>query len=299
MSNLLVTGTQRSGTTLLYSILSSIPEYHCINEMYDVHQKIHKPGSNETLDDLQQYLEMTTGISPFKKTKTRTEIFLASMNALAVKNNADYWCLKDPQITHFLSEYSESFDELKFIIIIRDPRAVVRSYLDKTTFRVGRPTNVIAASRQWSTEVDKQLAFAERHKDRCLVLKYEDVITNFEGSITAIGKFIGKSDRCRLMMEYHKNDLKGTPIHAGNENILRPPDPILMDRWKKKLRVNAISQIESIAKKTMLQIGYEPTQPYKKISSLRIHTAIATDVLRREVAWQRYKFQQRNLSTGK
>ena len=287
---LIVTGTQRSGTTLVHRILHAEGSYFCQNEIDDLNDiafdnrpknKVSK--GSIALTKIESSLNVN--LNPKLSASTPSSILDAALNNRAKLLNRLGWCIKDPKATYFLNEYEKAFPDARFIIIFRDPRAVCRSYLDYRTFNLGRPTNLIAAALRWCREVELQLSFANSNPSKTLLLNYEDLVIDFEPSCRKIAQFAGIHNIERMLSYYLHQDA-GTEIHAGNQNIMLPPNPELIEKWRANFSEKQISQIESITGKAMKRLGYTAIGCSQKISFFLKLYSILSDKIQQEMRWQ-------------
>ena len=134
-----IIGTQRSGTTLLTRMLSAHPGLFIQNEM-GTYGVFDKPYTTEALHG------RITG-----RLRDRYSIDVNSLESEGV-----LWGWKDPMLTPHLDELAEHYPGSKFIVIIRDPRAVVASYIDNAW---GLGTTPYTGALRWHDEVTTQLDF--------------------------------------------------------------------------------------------------------------------------------------------
>ena len=291
-----VTGTQRSGTTLLFRILLAEGSLFCQNEIDDVSKLIFDPltmSSNrrrtQLINRINEIFHVNAGAQEFA---APVDYFRASLLECLKQSNATGWCIKDPRITYHLDDYATHFPNAKFIILVRDPRAVCRSYLDRTTFTLGRPTNLIAAAERWSIEAKKQVEFAERHPNRTLFVHYENLITNLGETVREVANFAGLCNQ-KAMMTYYLRANAGTEVHAGNCNILSPPLKDCIHKWKSTFSSEETAVIESISQKEMASTGYLPSQPTMIPSLTKRIVSRLKDRFCRELLWQLSKLKSR------
>ena len=287
---LIVTGTQRSGTTLVHRVLHAEGSYFCQNEIDDLNEiafdnrpknKVSK--GSIALTKIESSLNVN--LNPKLSASTPASILDAALNHRAKLLNRSQWCIKDPKATYYLNEYEKAFPDARFILIFRDPRAVCRSYLDHRTFNLGRPTNLIAAALRWCREVELQLSFANSNPSKTLLLNYEDLVIDFEASCRKISQFAGIHNIERMLSYYLRQDA-GTEIHAGNQNIMLPPNPELIEKWRATFSEKQISQIESVTGETMKRLGYTAIGRSQKISFFLKLYSILSDKIQQEIRWQ-------------
>ena len=291
---LFITGTQRSGTTLLHQIMSASSHVWSQNEVYPLHRPMFAAPSvkhdQEFAAAMHEFFEATLTLSkqPLQP-KQKLTYFDDAMAAKAQQSKKSRWCLKDPQNTYYLKQYANAFPAAKFLILIRDPRAVCRSYLDPRGFTVGRPTNWIVAAERWKNEVAMQLDFAKDNPDKVLMVHYEALVSDLPNTLR---KVCDKSDVDfeNSMLTYYQREA-AVSLHDGNENITRPPDASKANNWQSQLPDSAIATIETITRPIMHQLGYEASQAEKDISWGSVNYARLCHAIISEYRWQRYKFK--------
>lgn len=290
-----ITGTQRSGTTLLHQILDSSSVVWSKNEMWDIHELVHGADDlpiEQFQHQLRRHLIEEFEASIFTNDKRgKLANFEAAMTACAFSKGKKRWCLKDPRITYYLSQYAQTFPEAKFFILVRDPRAVCHSYLHSPGFRVGRPTNAYAGAVRWRNEVRLQLRFAQKHSRQCLVVKYEMLVREFASMLENICSF-AEVPLIENMTNYHESP-GGTRVHAGNRNILRPPDPSRIDRWREAMSERQIRIIDAVAAELMEELEYEPDSEIKPISPLLRHWLALHEEVVSRWRWKRFQLNQK------
>ena len=290
-----VTGTQRSGTTLLYRILSASKQMFCWNEMFSVYGALFgEPGKQPVLEhEFAQMMQNRLKLDSEIPAVSKPDSFRYGMNIAANRAGLDRWCVKDPKITYFLPDYAQAFPDARFIVIVRDGRAVCRSYLDTSTFSLGRPSNAIAAADKWSREVKLQLEFMNAYPGRYLRIQYEDLVRDFAPHVGRIADYLELDDPAD-MLRYHEDTSSGTHIHAGNQNVLTPPDASRIDTWRAALTSREIGEFESIAGQMLNSLGYETSGPARHVGSLRRWHQRLSDRITQEIRWQKYKRAQKS-----
>jgi hypothetical protein len=297
-SEIFLTGTQRSGTTLLHHVLDASSQIWSRNEMYEVHPLVFGNGScrrdknRQLISLLERFLRLD--LSDLYAESTQVDgatILKGAMRIEGERRGKKRWCLKDPRLSYFLDEYTDAFPDAHFIVIVRDPRAVCRSYLSKAGFTVGRPANWVTAAERWEREVKTQLQFIDRHRERATLVIYEQLLQDFEVQVRYI------CDRVQVevepqMLRYFE---RGTEIniHDGNENIFRPPDLGLANKWRAELTEKQIRTVESITAGTMEKLGFEPSFGVRDLSLANKWLCRLHDRVVRECRWQQHKLQKR------
>lgn len=291
-----VTGTQRSGTTLLHHILGASSQIWSRNEMYAVHDLVFSKRKSSSEKELRELLRSFLGIElsdvPFEDTKQgRSHFLFRTLQAAANSAGKARWCLKDPRATYYLQDYADTSPTSKFIITIRDPRAVVRSYLDPRGFRVGRPANLLVGADRWRDEVKKQLDFVGNNPDRTIIISYESLVTDIAKEIERVAVFLNIPVE-KSMLEYF-NHAAEIRIHDGNSNILRPPDPTKIDAWRAEFSPQQVRLIESRTGEIMESLGYTCEHPFQSVSAIREAVSKFHHRIVHEYRWQMHKWTQK------
>lgn len=140
---------------------------------------------------------------------------------------------------------------LKFIIVVRDPRAVVASYPFADGVR--RPDAFLAA--RWRADQREVLTAVSGLGTRCLLLRYEDVVTAPDDARTAMATFLGLAGSARpetgtaaglyLPWETWKDAVSG-PITVGR-----------VGAWQTVLSSREVDVTERICEREMKAFGYE------------------------------------------
>lgn len=252
-----IIGTQRSGTTLLTRMLSAHPELFIQNEMGDW-GVFDKPYSPEQLHE-----------------RIVNKLGSHGVNVKDLQEKGMLWGWKDPMLTPHIFELAASYPDAKFIVLVRDPRAVVASYIDNAW---GLGTNAYTGALRWKNEVAHQLTLLNVYPNRCLLLKYESLINNTAECLESIVHFIGV-EYSDSMLSYHEKPLEFSQ-NASNVNTRKPISQDSIDKWRRTLNQRQIGTINSVCKDLMqrlnfsngIEVTHQPKQ-FEKYGYL-IHQAI-------------------------
>ncbi|MEP7702673.1 sulfotransferase [Paraglaciecola sp. 25GB23A] len=277
---LFILGTQRAGTTLLTRALSAHKDLFIQNEISVEQVFPEKIDASAMLD------AMDTQI--LKRHKQ-------NINQIMLSQKKQYWGIKDPELTDHLSALEKFSTLSKFIIIVRDARGVVNSYIDN---RWGLGTNAYTGAKRWKMEVDKQIAFAKKFPEQTLVIRFEDFISDMEHSLRQICFHLDIVFD-ETMLKYNKKEAQFKE-NASNINTKKPPDLRLATKWENKLSSRQIGIINFVAQDTLKSQGYDLSIPPLKPSfyeSLyyKMHQQIVGEL---QLQWQwrkaRYKSFKKN-----
>ncbi|PKG93000.1 sulfotransferase [Paraglaciecola sp. MB-3u-78] len=231
---LFLLGTQRSGTTLLTRILSSHPRLYIQNEL--------------PMDDLfSGHLDKETLLK-----RITTKVFDIHSVSLPIEKGEELlWGWKEPLLTYELDVLERCFPDSKYILIIRDGRGVVNSYMDN---RWGLGTNAYTGALRWQKEVALQMAFAKKMQGKCLTIRYEDLVQNLPEVLAQLCDFIGV-EFSPQMLEFHNKKLD-FQVNRENINTTKPADQSHSDKWRKALTSREIALVELVAGRELEANGY-------------------------------------------
>lgn len=235
-SPIFLLGTQRSGTTLLTRILSAHKDIFIQNEL-PLHTIFTENASREGIvKNIDKHFQIRYGehIDSFLENDCKTA-----------------WGLKDPQLTEHLEALEQFIPESKFIIIVRDGRGVVNSYIEN---KWGLGTNAYTGALRWKTEVEQQVKFAEAYPKSCLIIKFEDLIQNQENELRKICEHLAISFD-ENMLNYHKEKMIYAP-NKQNINTNKAPSKALATQWQNKLSPKEINTVNAYAGKMLYKFGY-------------------------------------------
>ena len=243
--SLFLIGTQRSGTTLLGKMLTAHNDIFIKNEV--PMRRVFKPGS--TQKDIQSAIDI---ILEEQLGQPITE-FLAS-------EGKTIWGLKDPQLTEYLDDLKQFLPYAKCIIITRDARAVVRSYMENAW---GLGTNCYTGAQRWKREIKIQLAFEKEVQENCMRIRFEDLIIDPKSCLEDICDFINVSfDESMLNYASKKSFVSK---NRQSINTFKPLDPLIKDKWKTALSEHQIKIINHVCGDLLSDLGYEVGESYEKV----------------------------------
>lgn len=262
-SPIFLIGTQRSGTTLLCKMLSAHKDVFIKNEVPIL--KVFSAGADK--------FKIQNAIDRFVKLQ-----YGKSIAELLETENKKIWGLKDPELTDHLPAIEQFLPDAKFIIIIRDGRAVVRSYIENAW---GLGTNCYTGAIRWNREVEKQLAFEKAHPENVLKISFENLVSNQMESLKKICEFL-EIPFDSSMIDY--TDKKSFIVKKRESiNTFKKPDPKIATKWKNKLSPHQVKVINMVCEDTLKKLNYEVKDKYLEIplwleSYYKIHQKILGEV---------------------
>lgn len=268
-------GTQRSGTTLLTRILSNHSSVYVQNEL-----------------PLTQLFDEEFSLDKFYRNMDNLfeKRFGKSVKMFVEERKLEVWGLKDPQLTEYLNELENFMPAAKFILIIRDARGVVNSYIDN---KWGLGTNAYTGAMRWNKEVNLQLEFAKKYPNNVLTLLYEDLVTDMESELERICSFL-EIPFDHKMLAYHE---KKTDLESNKQNIntSKAPSKQITEKWKTQLSRSEIDIVTSTCGKTLQALGYVDSYAELKISAfMRLYFELHQKVLGElQIQYQLWKLKRK------
>lgn len=242
-------GSEKTGTTIIARLIDQHPKIACMNEAFFLlhghkasifNPQIKTPRHGYTLEQRAIWSTYIRGTRDYKiPIVDALEDFRKRCKAETV---GDSWVR---YISH-IDEMVEMFPDAKYLYNVRDPRAV---WLSGETFKNKHLGDNILRAMLMRDKI------IQNYKDKLNILtfKYEDVITNPVGLMTAICKFLGH-DYCPNYLEYSKED-DPYPLRWGQVTH-KEIEPYHIDKWKKLVKVKKIREINKLSKDFMERYGY-------------------------------------------
>ena len=277
MAPFFIVGVSRSGTSYLYDLLNSHPQirlsyegrlftegWHCYHSSHDLKSDRH---FNLLLDELiqcDQHEPLNSWLGEvisssrdtlFKQHNRNPSFEYLIEQIYQLPGQIHVWGNKMLRM-EIAKEILTHWPDAKFIVLVRDPRAVFAS---QKRFFPHRRLKYSCIYWNLHTELIKDNRLPV---DQFLIVRYEDFVEDASKNLERILKHAGIKDQksAEIMLKAH------------------PSSPKSIDRWRTDLTEKEIHTIESICFNNMQQYGYQPTLVKKGIK-LKIHTKIIETVL--------------------
>lgn len=307
MRPVFIVGCQRSGSTLLGSMLGSHPEAVCIPEA-------------QFIVDLMPSLEASQGIDPaeiVKRIKSHwrfrawefdlgedlpgpgeaPETFRGAIEWLVRRyaqtygrGEAKIWVDHEPFHVCHLWRLLQHFPDAKVAHIVRDGRAVAASIMALDW----GPNEIHSAARYWKAMVGLGYAASSfLGRDQLYHLRYEDLLLNPEHTMRRLADFVG--------VEFHPDMIATTGLHLPrfseyqHKLIGKPLNRNRIDRWQQTLSRRQIEIFEHLTNDLLQQLGYERLSSWSapRLSRLERLGLIVRDFLKAGINRVRYWFRRR------
>ena len=106
---------------------------------------------------------------------------------------AKYLCNKDPLVVSYMNDLIRMFPKAKFVVMIRDGRAVAYSIVSRNVTISGVDSkSYLSAGLFWNKVVEKMIrSCSEVGGERCMAVFYEQLVEDPETWMRKILKFLG------------------------------------------------------------------------------------------------------------
>jgi len=256
-------------------------DYYFADEHIEVMDSIlasdlHTPFDEREWDDLQMATARRAGDEcpdlvehiPELLGTTYKEIFDHALGIIADARSPE-GCMwvgsKDVWTIEFLTPLARTYPEAKFVVILRDPRAVAASAiageLDHT-----RAPHILSFSRHWR----KYVAFILKYQgdpfwvDRLHVLTYEQLVLEPERTAQGLCRFLGVDFDAGMLDSDNYFDYKTGSVWQGNssfEDVTNGIGISSLEHWRQFENRAAIKLVEFICGPEMELAGYEQAAP--------------------------------------
>ena len=272
-----IVGVQRSGTTLLQSLLSKHPGISmeeraiafriitCFNNLYDLlpfnvaHNKeafLKWLIENDEKGRLAALID-TQNLADYQ---TIQELIQQSIYKKIAEEETIIWGDKSPNAQHYIKDLKLFIPEAKFLHIIRDGRANAYS-MSKRSYQ-----NLRLSAQHWVDGnifglVNQDILGMDNYK----ILRYEDLLTNPEKELKEVCDFLEIPFNKKML------DLSNNTLQEEKQYVKSYFDTSKINAWQEQLSKKSIEQVETIQGPLLKKSGYElVTNPaFFKILSLR------------------------------
>lgn len=288
-------GMNRGGTTLTYHIMKFHPQIvklpvnsYFFRHFWELRKKIpvkalHKiflvsSGfyNSELDDELSKFL--SRHFFNLMKNKDGKEMFnFTSYIAYCQqkeKHNVKWWAERTNNHMFYYRILKKWFPLCKFIICVRDPRAVITSALGAVGAkrRDNSPSFIIKYcqnySFRWLDKAGRTLAMKKHFKDDVFISKYEDFVKEPINHINRLWRFLNLPAMGEKDLK-DKIDSLGA-IYVSKVGVKRTTgiDTASVEKWRQVLSPTAQRIIEDITSGTAKKLGYDFEKSFLRFSYL-------------------------------
>lgn len=257
-----IAGVQRSGTTLLQTLMSKHPAIlmekrsiafriiTCFKNLYDLLPYNIQHDKKEILqwlienDDKGRLAELID-FEHVEKYDNIRALIQQSIYKKTIKKGKQIWGDKSPNLQHYLSDLMLLIPEAKIIHIIRDGRANAYSMSTRSY------KNLELSAQQWVEGnifglVNQNILGKENYK----LLKYEDLLQNPEKELKAVCEFL------EIPFSSEMLDLSDDNLSADKRYVKNFFDTSKINKWTKQLSKKELQKVERIQGPLLQKLGY-------------------------------------------
>ena len=266
---LLITGTARSGTTLLRNMVAAHPlvaipeESHFIGEVW---RELRLRGRPEDMALAWELVRRHPHFTSWGADVSTCEAFLtehppqtygdlarALFTALALSRGKPMSADKTTHHALLLPVLAEMFPTSRVIHVLRDPRAVAMSLALQPWIRDG----IVGAAHTWREHVGRARAAASGLGGRFLEVRYELLVEDPRRELDRICQWAALEYHPAMLdvpqrTEVLTDSVRRAPHHATARGLV-VPDP---RRWREEMSADDVATVELIAGELMDEVGY-------------------------------------------
>lgn len=269
-----ILGTGRNGSTLLSCLLNNHPDLFVPSEHYAFPKGLvfwnfsrllgWENFVSSFIDNLEEkqvawQLDWTAMKSKYKtiNKKDRNLRFLIDglyrEEAKIHKQTFKYWGDKTPLNTDHLNLIMSAFPDAKFIYLVRDPRAVINSYIHY-------PKHLKSLNFwmwKWEKRNKQWQELSRKIPERTLMLRYEDLVLETEKVLRDICEFLQVDASLEMQHGFNQHmKMLGIEKSFNHENLNQKISGEHIGRWKDELSPMAIKKIEKRLAVNMKKLAY-------------------------------------------
>ncbi len=188
---------------------------------------------------------------------------------------------------HYAEELVSLFDDIRFLNVVRDPRAQINSM----TRAIIHDFETLLNTMTWVKAYDAAKTLAEKYPQKVLTIRFEDFLADQEAALRKICGFFG-IDFLPAMLDISRSQ-EAQRISGRSalwESNAAAPIAANADKFKKSLGLEEIEVIETLAGEHMDHYGYERmTKGAAKITPQKIAAAKSRSEKNKKLAWDALK----------
>ena len=284
-----VIGAERSGTTLLMTMLGchpriAVPEVAWFYPRFRPY--LHTYGDLSHADNMKMLLEeMIFGLkTPFWDMKVNPRTIIDELMALAQEpsfggaydailarfakeSNKPRWGEKTPYNLFYVKEILEDFPNAQFVFITRDGRDASADYLASGF----GPTNIYCAAEIWRMGQEAVAPWrAKLSAEQWMDVSYEDLVANSEAVLKQVCAFLGEAYDSN-MLNFHQTDIdKARGASRDHAPLGQPVTTQFIGIYKDQLSKKEQRIFMAAAGTALIDAGYQADSEPAKLSAEEI-----------------------------
>ena len=185
----------------------------------------------------------------------------------AADSGARLWGQKTPRFIRHMKLFDEIFPGARWILVHRDPRAVVSSMLRsrRHTYSVRR------ACRRWNRDNAALLAGIQGREDRVLVVAFETLVGEPAATLERVWHFLHLPPIpfAQVLERAEVRPLVGSRFAVNTVRDGVRSDPMKAETWRHHLAAAQRAYIDQVCAESMGRLGYQPDTRAEEPPSLR------------------------------
>ena len=179
-------------------------------------------------------------------------------------NKNKYIGIKEVWLNEFIPVLNDHDKNFKYILIIRDPRAVIASNFASS--EAAYP--IIFLIKQWKKIVNLSFFYKNKYPKKVHIILYENLITKPQYELKKLSKFLGVN----VVTSLQKDPLDNWVQNSSYKTTKKKFNQSSLKKWKVVLKKNEILFIEKYCYLEMMHLKYKPNQQNKKkiITNIKI-----------------------------
>lgn len=246
-------GSYRSGTTLMRVMLDAHPQIRCGEETRIIPRFLEFITRNMETDKKLEGAGITKEILT-----VAANAFISSIVNLHGKL-APNLCTKDPENLRYSKFLAQLFPSSKFILLIRDARAVVNSIMTRGLSAGGYSPDYKRNFFNWNRLMEDMYSQCQSiGPDRCLPVYYEQLVLHIEKEMKNILSF--------LNIPWHKDvlqheqligsEIKLAKVEMSSDQVVKPVNLEGLDSWFGNIPDEVLDKIDTYAP-MLKKLGYD------------------------------------------
>jgi hypothetical protein len=270
MDPVLITGADRTGTTLLYALVASHPNISMVRRS-NIFRWFHgrfgdladPANARRCVETMVRYQRMSV-LAPDPELiladfaaapKTYGALFAIVHGHRAERIGKPRWGDKSLHGEHWAETIFQEFPDARMIQLVRDPRdrhASVKARYD------GRRVGLGSHTARWLDSARAAKRNSARYQGRYLVVRYEDLVFEPERELGRVCDFLDEPYTSEMLL------MGGAPDHndvGGNSSFEPVPAQTIstrsVGRFRKVLEPREIAYLQAVCSRPMARFGYE------------------------------------------
>ncbi|MGI9385494.1 MAG: sulfotransferase family protein [Methyloligellaceae bacterium] len=273
-----VTGSERSGTTLIMTILGchpriAVPEvtwyYPRFRPYLFTYGNLSDDGSFRTLVNEMAYglrkpffgmdvNPATFGADILARAKAQEQsfagVFAAMLGRYAEETAKPRWGEKTPYNMFYIGQILEDFPNAQIVVITRDGRDASAEFLDSSF----GPTNIYAAAELWRMGQEAVKPWREKLSDaQWYDIRYEDFVREPVPEIQRLCDFLDVAYTDDLLEFYKTSTAQGRGRTKDNAALAHAISDKYIDRYKEELSRRDQRIMAAVAGDVLTELGYD------------------------------------------